>query len=362
MERPLRKVLVLSDRKPGHYNQSFGIVKALDMLEPITMYKVELKFRIKILRSVLKYLLKRKWAKPIFQKQASLKLIPFFYKIDMKRILPEYDYIVSTGGDTSFLNAWITMAHSEVFSIYNGHPRGVRAQYFDVVTTVIDLDLPNQIILDVAPTVIEINQNKDIPKILQKFGLLSKHYFVLLIGGNGAGYTYTDEDIAKELNVDLKELYDMISEISTLSIASLDKIKELLKTCSFFNNKAKNIIKMAQDVENNFSGKVPHNTKDLMNLAGVGNKTANVFLIEADGANLMAVDTHVFRVSHRLGLSDGKTVEQTEAQLVKKLKDDLHIFHQAMVLFGRYHCKAVNPKCENCPLETVCKTNITFRV
>jgi endonuclease-3 len=78
-----------------------------------------------------------------------------------------------------------------------------------------------------------------------------------------------------------------------------------------------------------------------MKLAGVGNKTANVFMIEFEGANLMAVDTHVFRVSHRLGLSDAKNVDITEADLVKKLKGhDLHIFHQAMVLFGRYICKA----------------------
>jgi endonuclease-3 len=85
-------------------------------------------------------------------------------------------------------------------------------------------------------------------------------------------------------------------------------------------------------------------------------------MIETEGANLMAVDTHVFRVSHRLGLSDGKTVEQTEAQLVKKLKDDLHIFHQAMVLFGRYICKAVNPDCNRCFLQDVCKTKKSFKV
>ena len=166
----------------------------------------------------------------------------------------------------------------------------------------------------------------------------------------------------KRVNIITPALFQSYPTSKELANAELEDIKELLKTCSFFNNKAKNIIKMATDVETKFNSNIPHDTKDLMSLAGVGNKTANVFLIEADGANLMAVDTHVFRVSHRLGLSDGKTVEQTEAQLVKKLKDDLHIFHQAMVLFGRYHCKAVNPKCENCPLETICKTNITFRV
>jgi endonuclease-3 len=75
----------------------------------------------------------------------------------------------------------------------------------------------------------------------------------------------------------------------------------------------------------------------------------------------MAVDTHVFRVSHRLGLRDAKTVEKTEEELVKKLKDDLHIFHQAMVLFGRYICKSKNPSCDECFLSQYCKSKEGFK-
>ena len=166
----------------------------------------------------------------------------------------------------------------------------------------------------------------------------------------------------KRVNIITPALFQKYPSTKELANATLEDVKELLKSCSFFNNKAKNIINMAQSVNDNFEAQIPHDTKQLMSLAGVGNKTANVFMIEADGANLMAVDTHVFRVSHRLGLSDGKTVEQTEAQLVKKLKDDLHIFHQAMVLFGRYICKAVKPDCDKCFLQDVCKTKETFRV
>jgi endonuclease III len=166
----------------------------------------------------------------------------------------------------------------------------------------------------------------------------------------------------KRVNIITPALFSKYPSTKELANATLEDVKELLKSCSFFNNKAKNIIKMAQSVNDNFDTQIPHDTKLLMSLAGVGNKTANVFMIEADGANLMAVDTHVFRVSHRLGLSDGKTVEQTEVQLVKKLKDDLHIFHQAMVLFGRYICKAVKPDCDKCFLQDVCKTKETFRV
>ncbi len=166
----------------------------------------------------------------------------------------------------------------------------------------------------------------------------------------------------KRVNIITPALFQKYPSVYELADASLDDVKDLLKSCSFFNNKSKNIIKMAQSVIDNYDGEIPHIQKELMKLAGVGNKTANVFMIEFEGANLMAVDTHVFRVSHRLGLSDGKTVEITEADLVKKLKGhDLHIFHQAMVLFGRYICKAVKPDCENCLFPHVCKTKKSFK-
>lgn len=165
----------------------------------------------------------------------------------------------------------------------------------------------------------------------------------------------------KRVNIITPALFEKYPSVYELAIAKLDDVKELLKSCSFFNNKAQNIIKMAQSVVGQYDGQIPHNQKELMRLAGVGNKTANVFMIEFEGANLMAVDTHVFRVSHRLGLSYEKTVDKTEAELVKKLKDDLHIFHQAMVLFGRYTCKAVKPECEKCLFPQVCKTKQSFK-
>ena len=166
----------------------------------------------------------------------------------------------------------------------------------------------------------------------------------------------------KRVNIITPALFENYPNPQALASANLEDVKEFLKTCSFFNNKAENIIKMAKSVEELYGGEIPHEHKKLIKLAGVGNKTANVFLIESDGANLMAVDTHVFRVSHRLGLSDAKTVEQTETDLVKKLKDDLHIFHQAMVLFGRYKCKAVSPLCDDCGLKMVCKSDGRFGV
>ena len=119
---------------------------------------------------------------------------------------------------------------------------------------------------------------------------------------------------------------------------------------------------MAQSVIENYNGEIPKVRDELVKLAGVGQKTANVVLIEYTGANLMAVDTHVFRVAHRLGLSDDKTAIKTEETLSKKFKTDLHLLHQAMVLFGRYKCKAVKPLCDDCFLTDYCRTSETFRV
>ena len=166
----------------------------------------------------------------------------------------------------------------------------------------------------------------------------------------------------KRVNIITPALFEKYPTVYELAKADIEDIKEIIKSCSFFNNKAKNIIKMAQRVVEVYDGEIPMNEKDLQTLAGVGQKTANVVMIEYTGANLMAVDTHVFRVSHRLGLSDDKTAIKTEATLVKKFKNNLHALHQGMVLFGRYICTAKNPKCDECFLTQYCKTKETFKV
>jgi len=165
----------------------------------------------------------------------------------------------------------------------------------------------------------------------------------------------------KRVNMITPALFKKFPTTKELSKAKLEEVKELIKSCNFYNNKAKNLIEMAKKVENEFNGKIPHNHKELISLAGVGNKTANVFLIEQDNENRMAVDTHVFRTSHRLGLSDAKSVEGTEKDLVEKFKDNLATLHQAMVLFGRYICTAKNPKCEKCFVTDFCVTKKSFK-
>jgi len=166
----------------------------------------------------------------------------------------------------------------------------------------------------------------------------------------------------KRVNIISPALFKAYPSAIKLANADLDEVKSFINTCSFFNNKAKNLIKMAQSVIENYNGEIPQDQKELVKLAGVGQKTANVVMIEYTGANLMAVDTHVFRVAHRLGLSDDKTALKTEETLSKKFKTDLHLLHQAMVLFGRYKCKAVKPECEECFMKKHCRTSETFRV
>jgi len=166
----------------------------------------------------------------------------------------------------------------------------------------------------------------------------------------------------KRVNILTPPLFEKYPSPEALAAADIDEVKSFINSCSFFNNKAKNIIAMAKRVVEVYDGEIPMDEKELQSLAGVGQKTANVVMIEYTGANLMAVDTHVFRVSHRLGLSDDKTAIKTEATLVKKFKNDLHALHQGMVLFGRYICKAKNPECENCFLTQYCRTKETFKV
>ncbi|MBE0497181.1 MAG: endonuclease III [Campylobacterales bacterium] len=166
----------------------------------------------------------------------------------------------------------------------------------------------------------------------------------------------------KRVNLITPALFEAFPTIEALSKASLQEVTSLINTCSFFNNKAKNLITMACSVMEEFGGAIPLEEKALMSLAGVGQKTAHVVLIEYTSANVMAVDTHVFRVSHRLGLSRAKTPAKTEEELIRAFKTDLHTLHQAFVLFGRYICTAKNPKCEtDCFVREFCQTTQTFK-
>lgn len=160
----------------------------------------------------------------------------------------------------------------------------------------------------------------------------------------------------KRVNLITPSLFEAYPDVASLAQANLGSVKALINSCSFFNNKAANLIKMAKSVMSEFDGEIPTTEKELMSLAGVGQKTAHVVLIEHFGSNLMAVDTHVFRVAHRLGLSRGKTPEAVELDLTKAFKTQLNTLHQAMVLFGRYTCKAIKPNCKECFFNELCSS------
>lgn len=165
----------------------------------------------------------------------------------------------------------------------------------------------------------------------------------------------------KRVNIVTPALFAKYPTPQLLSKADILEVKELIKSISYFNTKASNLIKMANQVMEKFDGKIPSTQEELKSLSGVGQKTANVVLIEYFEANYMAVDTHVFRTSHRLGLSKAKSAIATEEDLTKAFKTDLSILHQAFVLFGRYICKAVKPECQNCFVQEFCISKSNFK-
>lgn len=134
-------------------------------------------------------------------------------------------------------------------------------------------------------------------------------------------------------------------------------LKEYIKTIGLYNNKAKNIMLLSKELVEKYNSIVPSKREDLESLAGVGRKTANVVLNVWFNKATLAVDTHVFRIAHRLDLSQGKTPREVEDDLVKVLPPNyIKNANHWLVLFGRYICKAVKPDCANCPVNKYCKS------
>ena len=160
----------------------------------------------------------------------------------------------------------------------------------------------------------------------------------------------------KRVNMVTPKLFEKYPNVQALACADKAELQDIIRPCGFYNNKSKSLIAMSQDIVNKFNGEIPENKEDLKSLAGVGEKTANVVLSTAFGVPAIAVDTHVFRVSNRLGLANGKNVEKTQLDLEKHVdKADWSDTHFRLVLHGRYVCKAINPKCDECKLQNLCK-------
>ena len=159
------------------------------------------------------------------------------------------------------------------------------------------------------------------------------------------------------VNKATKELFKVADTPQKMLDLGIDGLKEYIKTIGLYNNKAKSIISMSQSLIEKFDGEVPSSQEDLESLAGVGRKTANVLRNVWYNQPTMAVDTHVFRIAHRLDFSKGKTPLEVEKDLLKVLPDKYLMYaNHWLVLFGRYICKAQKPDCEKCPIAKYCNS------
>ncbi len=161
----------------------------------------------------------------------------------------------------------------------------------------------------------------------------------------------------KRVNIVTRELFKRFPDADSLALATVEEVFTYIRSVSYPNNKAKHLVGMAHMLVNDFGGVVPSSIIELQRMPGVGRKTANVIASVVFNVPAMAVDTHVFRVSERLGLTTyAKTPLATEQQLVKHIPEKyIATAHHWLILHGRYTCLARSPKCEQCGLTDVCR-------
>lgn len=164
----------------------------------------------------------------------------------------------------------------------------------------------------------------------------------------------------KRVNLTTPAIFKKFPDPESLSKALFKDVFALIKSISYPNNKARHLIAMAEMLVNKFSGQVPMTVDELVELPGVGRKTANVITSVIDQQPNMAVDTHVFRVSARIGLTtNAKTPLAAEKQLVRHIpKQYVHQAHHWLILHGRYVCTARSPKCSECGIQSICKYHL----
>lgn len=168
----------------------------------------------------------------------------------------------------------------------------------------------------------------------------------------------------KRVNQTTPGLFEKYPTVSSLGKTSFDELFPYIKSISYPNNKTRHLIAMANKVMKDFDGKIPMTVEELVQLPGVGRKTANVITSVIDKQPNMAVDTHVFRVSKRLGLvpQTASTPLAVEKELVKNIPQALiHKAHHWLILHGRYTCLARNPRCEQCGFQTICRFYATAK-
>ena len=161
----------------------------------------------------------------------------------------------------------------------------------------------------------------------------------------------------KRVNLVTKDLYEKYNTPQEFASIDIKELEELIKPCGFYKNKAKNIKACAQQILDKFNGEVPSTMEELTSLAGVGRKTANVMLAEIYKEDAIAVDTHVKRVSNRLGFVKSDDPYEVEMALKKIFsKEKWARMHHLLIFLGRYTCKAIKPDCDVCLLNDICKS------
>ena len=164
----------------------------------------------------------------------------------------------------------------------------------------------------------------------------------------------------KRVNMHTPQIFTRFPDPESLAAASFEEVYGLISSISFPNNKARHLIGMAQKLVSDFDSTVPSETEDLESLPGVGRKTANVIASVIYDKPVIAVDTHVFRVSRRLGLSDGTPVEAVEKDLTDGFAEELRAkAHHWLILHGRYVCTARKPRCQTCGLQDYCREYVS---
>lgn len=160
----------------------------------------------------------------------------------------------------------------------------------------------------------------------------------------------------KRVNLITPAFFNRYPTLESLAAAAREDVFELIRSCSYPNNKTQHLIDASRKIVNDFDGSLPQEVEQLMTIPGIGRKTANVIAAVAFQKQALAVDTHVFRVSARLGLTVGaKNPLQAEQQLTRYIPKDLHsIAHHWLILHGRYVCQARKPKCPECGLRDFC--------
>ncbi len=160
----------------------------------------------------------------------------------------------------------------------------------------------------------------------------------------------------KRVNAVTPALFSVANTPKLMAQLPVERIEELIHSCGFYHSKATYLKEMSQDLLERFNGQVPCDLKDLQSLKGVGRKTANVVYAVAFGGQAIAVDTHVFRVSNRLGIVSAKNVLDTEKQLMQAIPAEQWAdSHHYILLHGRYVCKSQNPNCRQCSVKDYCK-------